>query len=819
MLVTLLLLAILTIGAVSASEDISDIADASQDDTLAVEDAQEDLALNPSEKNIAGDGADDALSYDASDFNVKINESMDLADECPAVTFNVPSDADGEIRVHTNYTSYLLGFDPEYFDEPQLTLDDLHISSAGSYFINVTFVTKDYNEIYLASGTIDVTGTVSQRDFNGKISHAISTYQVDDEILEVEGCPTDGSIVVFVNGNKDYSKSVSAGENVTILDSDLSFYGVKGEYNILVKFNTTYGKAFTISEFNLNYDVDEVDPFYGKKAYSDHTTITDTAIFWIDDCPYDGNLMVYVDGSLEYNKYVSAGGEISIYDSNLSFYYKKGVYDLSFEFNTTEGKVFEIIEFDLDYDIESSSGGSDLYIDLPNKVDFSSYLVYLAYISDKNNVSGKVTLSIDGKEFYNKELTGTKDFLLIYDTDLKGFDIGDYLGNHTVKLTYNNITESSDTQFIFEPYFIAPYELAVGESSCIVFKATSKSKGSAKLYNTVHNESNKTYSPGTLIGTYSISGASTVVPLPALKTAGANVFYMNYTIDGISDAGMIGIKATENSNQFTSSISASLIGVGDSVTLTVTGPKAGGIDFIRDATPIKYYSLKNGTVQYTFSNLTIGKHVIGVSFDGLDESDLFYSNSFTITVTNESTPKQTDISTVNVALSKTDFTYNGKVQKPTVTLTNGAVLKEGVDYTLDWSTASPKNVGTYTVTVTGIGAYNGTTKATFKINKAANPLAVKAKTVKVKFSAVKKKAQTLAVSKVVTFTKKGQGTLTYAKASGNKKITINKKTGKVTVAKGLKKGTYKVKVKIKAAGNANYKASAYKTVTFKIVIK
>uniref|UniRef100_UPI00388F7CAC hypothetical protein n=1 Tax=Methanobrevibacter sp. TaxID=66852 RepID=UPI00388F7CAC len=814
--VTLLLLAILTIGAVSASEDISDIADASQDDTLAVEDAQEDLALNPSEKNIADDDADDVLSYDASDFNVKINESMDLADEYPAVTFNVPSDADGQIRVHTNYTSYILGFDPEYFDEPQLTLDDLQISSAGSYFINVTFVTTDNDEIYLASGTIDVTGTVSQSDFNGKITHSISTYQVDDEIFEVEGCPADGSIVVFVNGNKDYSKSVSAGQDVTIMDSDLSFYGVNGEYNILVKFNTTYGKAFTISEFELNYDV---DTFYGHKSYSDHIAVTDTEIFEIDDCPYDGNLLVYVDGIMEYNKYVSKGGEISVYDSDLSFYDEKGIYDLSFEFNTTSGKIFEIVEFDLDYDIESSSGGSDLYIDLPNKVDFSSYLVYLAYISDKNNVTGTVTLSIDGKEFYNKELTGTQDYLFIKDNDLKGFDIGDYLGNHTVKLTYNNITESSDTQFIFEPYFIAPYELAVGESSCIVFKATYKSKGSAKLYNTVYNESNETYSPGTLIGTYSINGASTVVPLPALKTAGDNVFYMNYTIDGISDAGMIGIMASENSNQFTSSISASMIGVGDSVTLTVTGPKAGGIDFICDATPIKYYSLKNGTVQYTFSNLTLGKHVIGVSFDGLDESNLFYSNSFTITVTNESVPKQTDISNVNVVLTKTAFTYNGKVQKPTVTLTNGAVLKEGVDYTLDWSAASPKNVGTYTVTVTGIGAYNGTTKATFKINKAANPLAVKAKTVNVKFSAVKKKAQTLAVSKVITFTKKGQGTLTYAKASGNKKITINKKTGKVTVAKGLKKGTYKVKVKIKAAGNANYKASAYKTVTFKIVIK
>ena len=97
-------------------------------------------------------------------------------------------------------------------------------------------------------------------------------------------------------------------------------------------------------------------------------------------------------------------------------------------------------------------------------------------------------------------------------------------------------------------------------------------------------------------------------------------------------------------------------------------------------------------------------------------------------------------------------------------------------------------------------------------------MAIKAKSAKVKYSKVKKKAQALAVSKVIKFSKKGQGTLTYAKSSGNKKIAINKKTGKVTVKKGLKKGTYKVKVKVKAAGNANYSASA-KTVTFKIIIK
>ena len=131
-----------------------------------------------------------------------------------------------------------------------------------------------------------------------------------------------------------------------------------------------------------------------------------------------------------------------------------------------------------------------------------------------------------------------------------------------------------------------------------------------------------------------------------------------------------------------------------------------------------------------------------------------------------------------------------------------ATLKTSTEYAYKWS--------------------DGTTAAKdieWTINKAANPLKVKAKKATVKFSAVKKKTQTLGVAKVIAFTNKGQGTKTYVKLSGNKKITIAKKTGKVTVKKGLKKGTYKVKVKVKAAGNANYKASAVKPVTITIKIK
>jgi len=105
------------------------------------------------------------------------------------------------------------------------------------------------------------------------------------------------------------------------------------------------------------------------------------------------------------------------------------------------------------------------------------------------------------------------------------------------------------------------------------------------------------------------------------------------------------------------------------------------------------------------------------------------------------------------------------------------------------------------------------------VKKAANPLKIKAKTATVKYSKLKKRKQTLAVSKVIAFRKKGKGSLSYKKVSGNKKITVNTKSGKVTVKKGLKKGTYKVKVKVKAKGNSRYKASSWKKVTLKVIVR
>ena len=176
-----------------------------------------------------------------------------------------------------------------------------------------------------------------------------------------------------------------------------------------------------------------------------------------------------------------------------------------------------------------------------------------------------------------------------------------------------------------------------------------------------------------------------------------------------------------------------------------------------------------------------------------------------------------------IKLSKTAFTYSGKVQKPSIKATG---LKKGTDYiVVKWDNSSSKKVGTYGVNIAGTGNYDGDFWLRYTIKKAANSMTLKARTATVKRSKVKKKAQTIKRAKAFTVSK-AKGKLSYklvsakkGKKSFKKKFKINAKTGNVTVKKGTKKGTYKVKVKVKAAGNSSYKASAWKNVTIKIRVR
>lgn len=178
----------------------------------------------------------------------------------------------------------------------------------------------------------------------------------------------------------------------------------------------------------------------------------------------------------------------------------------------------------------------------------------------------------------------------------------------------------------------------------------------------------------------------------------------------------------------------------------------------------------------------------------------------------------------SVSASKARLTYNGKVQTPknlTVLLEDGKKVPKDL-YTLYYidekgKTVSPVSAGKYTAVIDGKGIYFGRQPYYFTIDKAPGVLKVKGKTAVVKAAALKKKNQTLAVKKVLKVSGV-KGKLKYKKLSGNKKITIDKTTGKVTIKKGLKAGNYKIKVKVADLGNANYKA-VYKTAVFTIKVR
>ena len=135
-----------------------------------------------------------------------------------------------------------------------------------------------------------------------------------------------------------------------------------------------------------------------------------------------------------------------------------------------------------------------------------------------------------------------------------------------------------------------------------------------------------------------------------------------------------------------------------------------------------------------------------------------------------------------------------------------------------WSKGITLQPGTYRVclSVAEDNALWGQPYRFTVVEKKANTLTAKpaAKALSAKAS------KTVKISKKKAFTIKGaKGAVTFAKKSGSKNITVNKKTGVVTVKKGLKANkTYMVKVTVKAAGNKFYK-SRQKTVTLKVKVK
>ena len=104
----------------------------------------------------------------------------------------------------------------------------------------------------------------------------------------------------------------------------------------------------------------------------------------------------------------------------------------------------------------------------------------------------------------------------------------------------------------------------------------------------------------------------------------------------------------------------------------------------------------------------------------------------------------------------------------------------------------------------------------------ANTMKARGKTVKIKQSQVKKQAKVIKRTKAIKITG-AKGKVTYkltgvSKNKYRKYFKVAKNTGKLTVKKGIRKGSYKVRIKVMASGDRAFKPAST-AVTVKIRVK
>ena len=176
--------------------------------------------------------------------------------------------------------------------------------------------------------------------------------------------------------------------------------------------------------------------------------------------------------------------------------------------------------------------------------------------------------------------------------------------------------------------------------------------------------------------------------------------------------------------------------------------------------------------------------------------------------------KTIDISSAIVTAANQTYTGLALTPAPTVTL-GGRTLTRGTDYIIEY--VKNVDVGTATVTVTGVHGYEGTVTGTFAIVKAANPITTRATVTSVSATYDPSAVNATAVNVTV---RGAVGAVTYANVSTTevtRGFAVDTVTGEVMLPKATRAVTYTVKVRVTAAGNKNYRAGS-KVVSYKIVV-
>ena len=477
----------------------------------------------------------------------------------------------------------------------------------------------------------DDTLKLEPSDFKANISSEVDLADEDTTLAEVY-CPegVQGEVCFILDDGNEYKryeyKSFSNYDEIKFtLDDFLDLH--EGEYGAKLVWSNN-DNNMTLKEGKMNvYMTITAEDFEGDSNYfiTERSGLVTTVYFF----PTNGELSAFVDGKKRYSKNISDaqdGIDIFLTDLNIT---EDGSYELLLKFKSVSNREVTFREFVFTVELDEPAISIYDYTDIKNPEDI------FALISLSEYIDGIVTVSIAGKQVFNKIISVSQE---IYELDICVRDMNleniDY-GNYPVVVTYTNatgdkISESRTVNFTTVPNVYWPSNMSIGENAGLIINGDSSFSGNVIIYFAVEHYG--VYSKGNIFAAAEIISGYARIPLTSLGE-GTHQFFIEYALgnyheDSDFEEDIYTIDVRENSQNFTSSISALSFTVNDQVIVNLNGSEiSGNASIYLDGDLYKTVAF-NGSISENISGLSAGTHYITVKYDGND----YYSKTYEVTV-------------------------------------------------------------------------------------------------------------------------------------------------------------------------------------------
>ena len=412
--------------------------------------------------------------------------------------------------------------------------------------------------------------------------------------------------------------------------SDLNITAV-GTYRIVANFVPVSGSPINLADYVLN--VTEEEGYEGLEVTINDVYVgpeeSEICLVYVYVAgTVEGNISVYLDDDLCYNKSISYEDEIWL--SNLNKKVKMGKYKVRVMFD--DGEKVTLVKSKvatLDYgfgffteDI-AIGGDSTCSIDLPDDATGELYVTLNGKRSKVNYKDGWATWTVSTDSL---ELNKTYNVSV----ELRNDPIYPY--------------KVSSFEIVTVPNLLTPtYSASIGEKQVVLVDMPAKYSGTLKLFKAKPvGEDDDYQKDGDAIATANVVNGKAKVDVPSYDAEGYYYFIAEFTTGGQVYSEEFIIHVEKNMGDISASVTPEAIDVGNSVAVKITGPKNKDLTFeiYVDNVYLKGVSLENGEATLSVPFATAGEHFVKVSFDEVSaiDDDFAYSNTFKVTVKEKPAP-------------------------------------------------------------------------------------------------------------------------------------------------------------------------------------